>query len=72
MAAPLKECKIHFNPVQEGSGDPSPDNVRPISGWNNIQIGLPSEYQRVEYIQNPEATTAHINTGIIVTEEVKF
>lgn len=34
--------------------------------------GLPAAYRKVEYIQNPEATTAHINTGIIVTEEVKF
>lgn len=37
-----------------------------------IPSGLPEEYRKVEYIQNPEATTAHINTGIIVTEEVKF
>lgn len=34
--------------------------------------GLPAAYRKVEYIQNPEAATAHINTGIIVTEEVKF
>lgn len=24
----------HIEPVQEGTGDPSPDNVRPISGWD--------------------------------------
>ena len=35
---PLKECKIYFTPKQEGSGDPSPQNVRPISGWNEINI----------------------------------
>ena len=40
VAAPLKECKIHFSPVQEGEGDPSPDNIRPISGWNGITIDL--------------------------------
>ena len=38
IAAPLKECKIHFNPIQEGSGDPSPNNVREISGWSNIKL----------------------------------
>lgn len=38
MVAPLKECKVHFEPVQEGEGDPSPDNVRPISGWNELKL----------------------------------
>lgn len=27
-----------FSPVQEGTGDPSPDNVRPISGWTGVSI----------------------------------
>lgn len=38
MKSKLKECKIHFTPVQEGSGDPSPDNVRPISGWDGVTV----------------------------------
>lgn len=28
----------HFEPYQEGSGDPSPDNVRPIHGWTGLDI----------------------------------
>ena len=28
----------HFEPYQEGSGDPSPDNIRPISGWTGLNI----------------------------------
>ena len=28
-----------FSPIQEGTGDPSPDNVRPISGWTGCEIG---------------------------------
>ena len=27
-----------INPVQSGSGVPSPENIRPISGWNSVQI----------------------------------
>ena len=27
-----------FTPVQAGSGDPSPENVRPISGWSGAKI----------------------------------
>lgn len=38
IAAPLKECKISFFPVQDSSGDPSPDNVRPISGWDAVGV----------------------------------
>ena len=38
ISANLKECRVYFSPVQEGSGDPSPDNVRPITGWDGIEI----------------------------------
>lgn len=38
LIAPLKSCKVEFSPVQSGSGDPSPDNVRPISGWTGCNI----------------------------------
>lgn len=54
LSAPLKSCKVSFLPVQEGEGDPSPDNVRNITGWNGVRVGLPSEYQEVEWIQSTE------------------
>ena len=38
LAAPIKKLRCEFLPVQEGSGDPSPDNVRPISGWTGIDV----------------------------------
>lgn len=37
-AAPLTQLLVDINPVQAGSGDPSPDNVRVISGWDSVQI----------------------------------
>lgn len=33
---PIDSLKVHFSPIQEGEGDPSPENVRPITGWNEI------------------------------------
>lgn len=27
-----------INPVQSGSGDPSPDNIRPITGWTGVNV----------------------------------
>lgn len=38
LAAPLTSVKANFLPVQEGSGDPSPTNVRPITGWTGIKV----------------------------------
>ena len=38
IKAPLKECIVNFAPIQEGSGDPSPTNIRPIKGWNGITL----------------------------------
>lgn len=29
---------VSLEPKQAGSGDPSPDNVRPISGWDKVQV----------------------------------
>ncbi len=33
-----KDITIAIEPVQSGSGDPSPDNVRPISGWTGMTV----------------------------------
>lgn len=38
VSATLRELVIDVTPVQSGSGDPSPTNVRPISGWTGAQV----------------------------------
>ena len=35
---PIESLKIHFLPKQEGSGDPSPINNRPITGWTGCNL----------------------------------
>jgi len=35
---PLKELKVSIVPIQSGSGDPSPTNPRPISGWSSVGV----------------------------------
>lgn len=35
---PLKSLSVDIEPVQSGSGDPSPSNIRPISGWNAVKV----------------------------------
>lgn len=31
-------CKVSWEPTQEGTGNPSPDNVRPIKGRNSVTV----------------------------------
>lgn len=35
---PVQSLITHVVPVQEGEGDPSPDNVRPIIGWDAVSV----------------------------------
>lgn len=37
-ALPMASCVCDINPIQEGSGVPSPQNVRPINGWTEANI----------------------------------
>lgn len=38
LAKPLRRLVIPLTPVQSGSGDPSPSNIRPITGWTGLNI----------------------------------
>lgn len=35
---PVKSLLADINPVQTGSGDPSPTNIRPITGWTGMNV----------------------------------
>ena len=35
---PMKELEVSIVPTQSGSGEPSPTNVRPISGWTACNV----------------------------------
>ena len=37
---PVRDLKVNVEAVQSGSGDPSPDNVRPISGWSSVNVNV--------------------------------
>lgn len=44
LAKPAESLTIEILPQQSGSGDPSPDNVRPISGFTGVNIYHESAY----------------------------
>ena len=71
---PVKDLTIAIEPVQVGSGDPRPDNVRPISGWTGtnvnangttIPIAFPSEAGTVY------GGTLDVTTGVLTVDRVK-
>lgn len=34
----INDVTVDIEPIQEGSGDPSPENMRPILGWTGVNI----------------------------------
>lgn len=38
FSSKLKNCKVNFLPIQEGTGEPSPENIRNIIGWSNFRL----------------------------------
>lgn len=44
LGKPLKAWSVEVSPYQEGSGDPSPDNVRPIHGTDKLNLFVEESY----------------------------
>ena len=38
LSSPVVDLTVGIEPVQSGTGDPSPTNVRPISGWTGCNV----------------------------------
>ena len=51
LARPPKSLLIPFTPIQQGSGDPSPQNIRPILPWDGLTV-----YQSGADTSNPTET----------------
>ena len=62
-AMPVRDLSVDIEPIQAGSGDPSPDNVRPISGWTEAKVTrtgeniAPSDKWQVGTLTNSGQTT---------------
>lgn len=64
-------CKVSWEPTQEGSGDPSPDNIRPIKGRDSVTVTRcgknllnPSLFQNNKYQNFNVATNYYEITSI--------
>ena len=54
---PMVSVVAEINPIQEGSGDPSPTNVRPIEGWSGVTVNRAGKnlLPNVKYQENSRA-----------------
>ena len=57
-------------PVQEGSGDPSPDNVRPISGWDSATLTHNDTPITIQLGQTVYGGTLDWTTGVLTVGSI--
>lgn len=60
---PLKSLLVDIDPVQSGSGDPSPTNIRPISGWSAVNVAVVGK-NLWHPVSNYPATGNHITYSL--------
>ena len=56
------DVTVEITPVQEGAGDPSPENVRPIVGWDTVNV-----WRGGKNLLDAKAVKLETRNGIAVT-----
>ncbi len=71
-AKPAKSLIVGMEPIQAGSGDPSPDNIRPISGRTGVTVdhsGADTSDPQTYHVMFPDGQTVYGGTVDVVTGE---
>lgn len=58
-------CKVSWEPTQEGSGDPSPDNIRPIKGRDSVTV----ERCGKNLVKYPYSSSSASRNGLVITSK---
>lgn len=61
---PIKSLKVNITPIQDGSGDPSPTNVRPIRGWDSVKV-----MRSGENVLKPSSAFTETKNGLTFTSD---
>ena len=61
---PVEDLTVEINPVQSGSGDPSPSNVRPITGWTGMNVYRTGK----NLLKYPYSETTHTTNTLVMTD----
>ena len=68
-------CKVSWEPTQEGSGEPSPENVRPIKGRDSMTVTrCGANLSRISDISTPskDLIAVELPTEIVADVEISF
>ena len=68
-ALPIKSMVTNFEPKQEGEGDPSPENIRPITGLKELKIRRCGRNFFDHNLTNPVNPVGFPNASIVVNED---
>lgn len=49
----VKSLEVTIEPIQSGSGEPSPSNIRPIIGWDEVNVTVADD------LENPTASNVY-------------
>lgn len=63
---PVSSLKVNLEPIQTGSGDPSPTNIRPISGHSSVTVKRTGK----NLANVPNATTTQANVTFTVSDGI--
>ena len=64
LAMPLPSCNIAVNAWQEGSGDPSPSNVRPIHGFSEVNVTANNVVHTIQLGQEVYGAEVDVVNGV--------
>ena len=62
----------HITAVQEGTGDPTPDNVRPIVGWDIVTLTHNSQTHTRALPETVYGGTLDWRTGLLTVDRAKY
>ena len=72
---PVKELIVNLEPKQSGTGDPSPTNVRPITGYDSVNVTVNEEVYSIIFpssVGTVYGGTLNTTTGELVVDRYKM
>jgi hypothetical protein len=68
---PMPKLEVSIEAYQEGSGDPSPENIRPINGWDEVNVSVSGvnllDYDKWKNSSVTRGTAIWEDNGVTIT-----
>lgn len=69
--APVVDLTVEIEPVQSGTGDPSPTNIRPITGWTGCNVVKSRVFTPNQFVKNGNFESTNNWTRLRTTVSVE-